>query len=118
MPLSPLITYVMGLEAAKTRKPTDAETNEMCRLLDEAMDAGGCGWSAQRLHPSGGNCVQRDFDGTPMVTDLMHNETALALARVLRQRNEGFIQTVLSTVRPAWPICAIWRSWRKSAAGR
>ena len=100
MPLSPLITYVMGLEAAKTRKPTDAETNEMCRLLNEAMDAGGCGWSAQRLHPSGGNCVQRDFDGTPMVTDLMHNETALALARVLRKRNEGFIQTVLSTSDP------------------
>jgi N-acyl-D-aspartate/D-glutamate deacylase len=100
VPLSPLITYVMGLEAAKTRKPTDGETNEMCRLLDEAMDVGGCGWSAQRLHPSGGNCVQRDFDGTPMVTDLMHNETALALARVLRRRNQGFIQTVLSTADP------------------
>ena len=56
----------MGLEAAKTRKPTEAETRQMCRLLNEAMDAGGCGWSAQRLHPSGGNCVQRDFDGTPM----------------------------------------------------
>jgi N-acyl-D-amino-acid deacylase len=97
VPLSPLITYVMGLESAKTRKPSAGETDEMCRLLDEAMDAGGCGWSAQRLHPSGGNCVQRDYDGTPMVTDLMHNETALALARVLRRRNQGFIQTVLST---------------------
>jgi N-acyl-D-amino-acid deacylase len=100
MPTASLMTYVMGLEAAKTRKPTDAETNEMCRILDEAMDAGGCGWSAQRLHPSGGNCVQRDFDGTPMVTDLMHNETAIAFARVLRRRNEGFIQTVLSTADP------------------
>jgi N-acyl-D-amino-acid deacylase len=104
VPLSPLITYVMGLEAAKTRKPTEAETEEMCRLLDEAMDAGGCGWSAQRLHPSGGNCVQRDFDGTPMVTDLMHNETALAFARVLRRRNQGFIQTVLSTADPVADI--------------
>jgi N-acyl-D-aspartate/D-glutamate deacylase len=100
VPLTPLITYVMGLEAAKTRQPTEAETAEMCRLLDEAMDAGACGWSAQRLHPSGGNCVQRDFDGTPMVTDLMHNETALAFARVLRKRNEGFIQMVLSTSDP------------------
>ncbi len=100
VPLTPLITYVMGLEAAKTRKPTDAETAEMCRLLDEAMDAGAGGWSAQRLHPSGGNCVQRDFDGTPMVTDLMHNETAVALARVLGKRNEGFIQMVLSTSDP------------------
>jgi len=30
----------------------------------------------------------------------MHNETALAFARVLRRRNEGFIQTVLSTADP------------------
>jgi N-acyl-D-amino-acid deacylase len=100
VPLTPLITYVMGLESAKTRKPTDAETDQMCRLLDEAMEAGAGGWSAQRLHPSGGNCVQRDFDGTPMVTDLMHNETALALARVLSKRGEGFIQMVLSTGDP------------------
>ena len=57
VPLAPLMTWVMGLEEAKSRKPTDAETREMCRLLNEAMDAGGCGFSAQRLHPdSGGAC--------------------------------------------------------------
>jgi len=36
--------------------------------------------------------VQADFDGTPMVTDLMHDETALALASILGERNQGFIQ--------------------------
>ena len=61
----------------------------MRRLLHEAMDRGACGWSAQRL---GRNSVQADFDGTPMVTDIMHDETALELASVLGERNEGFIQ--------------------------
>jgi N-acyl-D-aspartate/D-glutamate deacylase len=53
------------------------------------MDHGACGWSAQRF---GQNSVQADYDGTPMVTDLMHDETALEMASVLGERNEGFIQ--------------------------
>ncbi|MGO9056061.1 MAG: N-acyl-D-amino-acid deacylase family protein [Candidatus Binataceae bacterium] len=100
VPLAPLLTWVMGMEEAKKRKPTDAETREMCRLLNEAMDAGGCGFSAQRIHPDSGGAVQRDYDGTPMVTDVMHNDTAVALARVLGERNEGFIQMVYATGHP------------------
>ena len=71
VPVSPLLTWVMGLDEAKSRPPTEKEEREICRLLDEAMDAGACGWSAQRLDPNGPACVQRDFDGTPMVSDLM-----------------------------------------------
>jgi N-acyl-D-amino-acid deacylase len=90
VPMAPVMTWVMGLDEAKSgRMPTEAETREMCRLINEAMDHGACGWSAQRF---GRNSVQADYDGTPMVTDLMHDETALALARVLGERNEGFIQ--------------------------
>lgn len=100
VPVSPLLTWVMGLEAAKLRPPTEQETREICRLLDEAMDAGACGWSAQRLDPSGPACVQRDFDGTPMVSDLMADETCLALARVLGRRNEGFMQMTLVSADP------------------
>lgn len=96
MPVSPLLTWVMGLEEAKRRPPTEQEEREICRLLDEAMDAGACGWSAQRLDPNGPACVQRDFDGTPMVSDLMSDDTCLALARVLGRRNEGFIQMTLA----------------------
>ena len=69
----------------------------MRRLLHDAMDAGGCGWSAQRLHPDGPGAVQRDYDGGPMVTDVMHDETALELAEVLAERNQGFMQTALAT---------------------
>ncbi len=96
MPVSPLLTWVMGLDEAKRRPPTEQEEREICRLLDEAMDAGACGWSAQRLDPKGPACVQRDFDGTPMVSDLMSDDTCLALARVLGRRNEGFIQMTLA----------------------
>ena len=100
VPVSPLLSWVMGLEAAKTRPPTEQEEREICRLLDLAMDAGACGWSAQRLHPNGPACVQRDFDGSPMVSDLMQDDTCLALARVLGRRNEGFIQMTLVTGEP------------------
>jgi N-acyl-D-amino-acid deacylase len=90
VPMAPVMIWAMGLEAAKSgRLPTEAETKEMCRIIHDAMDHGACGWSAQRQGP---RSAQRDYDGTPMVTDLMADETALALARVLGERNEGFIQ--------------------------
>src|SRR5579871_5429007 len=62
MPTASLMTYVMGLEAAKTRPATTAEKAEMQRLLREGMDAGLCGFSIQRLGP---NSTQADYDGTP-----------------------------------------------------
>ena len=89
MPTASLMIYVMGLEAAKTRPATNAERKEMQRLLHEGMDAGLCGFSIQRLGP---NSVQSDFDGSPMVTDTMCDEDIFALAEVLRERDEGFIQ--------------------------
>lgn len=93
VPIGPLLVWVMGLEDAKSgREPTTEEMSEITRLLHEAMDAGGCGWSAQRLPPAGGMASQRDYDGTPMPTDLMSDATALHLARVLAERNEGFVQ--------------------------
>jgi N-acyl-D-amino-acid deacylase len=89
---------VLGFERAKAgARPTDAEHRELRRLLHQAMDAGGCGWSAQRLHPDGPGAVQRDYDGGPMVTDVMHDETALAFAEVLAERNQGFMQMALAT---------------------
>ncbi|HTK65177.1 MAG TPA: amidohydrolase family protein [Pseudonocardia sp.] len=93
VPLGPLLVWVMGLEAAKSgRAATSEEMTQLKAMLNEAMDAGGCGWSAQRLPPYGGMANQRDFDGSPMPTDCMPDETALELARVLADRNEGFIQ--------------------------
>ena len=90
MPTASLMTYVMGLEKAKAGEPASPEERkEMQSLLHEGMDAGLCGFSIQRLGP---DSVQADYDGTPMVTDIMHDEDILALADVLRERDEGFIQ--------------------------
>ena len=93
--LTPLLIWVMGTERAKAGElPTDEEHAEMRRLLHEAMDAGACGWSVQRM----GNDInfQRDYDGTALPTDVMHDETAYELAAVLGERNDGFMQMTLA----------------------
>ena len=93
VPIAPLMVWVMGREEAKSgRMPTDDEHRKMVQLLHEGMAAGGCGWSAQRF---GEDSVQCDYDGTPMPTDLMHQETCVEFAKVLADRNEGFIQMSL-----------------------
>src|SRR5258708_16256974 len=94
MPTASLMIYVMGLEAAKTRPATEAERAEMRRLLNEGMDAGLCGFPIQRL---GKHSAQPDFDGSPMVTDTMCDEDILNLARILRERDERFVEITQAT---------------------
>ena len=89
VPLTPLYVWVMGVEAAKSRRPTDAELTEMRQLMHEALDAGACGWSAQVTGEFGD---QRDYDGSPMITDLMTQEEMLSFACVLGERDEGYMQ--------------------------
>jgi N-acyl-D-aspartate/D-glutamate deacylase len=90
IPLSPLLVWVMGLEEAKTgRRFTESEEQQVRRLVNEAMDIGACGWSLQHL---GQVSIQPDYDGTPMVTDIMDEENILFFGRLLAERNEGFIQ--------------------------
>ena len=95
VPLTPLYAWVMGYDEAKRRRPTGAELEQMCGLMHEAMDAGACGWSAQVLGP---DSLQRDYDGTPMITDLIPEEELLVFARVLADRDEGSIE--LSVLAP------------------
>jgi N-acyl-D-aspartate/D-glutamate deacylase len=98
--VNPLLIWVMGLDDAKAgRKPTEREHAEMAQLLNEAMDAGACGWSTQTLGTPGdpraetqGGAAQSDWDGTPMPSDVMWPETHEVLARVLGERGEGFIE--------------------------
>ena len=64
VPVTPLMIWVMGLDAAKSRAATDAERREMQRLLDEAMASGACGFSVQRARrelPARG--LRRHADG-------------------------------------------------------
>lgn len=108
VPLNPLLIWTLGLDDAKAgRKPTDAEHAQMAKLLNEAMDAGACGWSAQSLGQPGepgtetqGGAAQNDFDGTPMPTDVMWPETRMAMAKVLGERGEGFIALSMGLAGP------------------
>jgi N-acyl-D-amino-acid deacylase len=85
----PILYWVMGVDAAKSRPPTAGEQAEIDGLLCEALDHGACGWSMQRM---GEWTAQTDFDGTPMATDTMREEDLLALGRVLAGRGAGFIE--------------------------
>ena len=93
VPLAPLMIYVMGLEEAK-RRPAASEMARMLQLMDESLDAGACGWSAQR---TGAHSIQADYDGTPMVTDTMTESDLLAFAPRSGARGEGFIQLTNAT---------------------
>ncbi len=90
VPLAPLYQYVVGADKAKEFRATDDEIEQMCGLVREAMEAGGCGWSSQ-ISGDIGN-VQRDYDGTPMVTDEMTEREIIAFSRVLRDMGRGTTQ--------------------------
>lgn len=97
MPLNPLLIYVMGVAAAKSRQPTAAEMAEMHRLINEGMDHGAIGISASVMGEQGNSHV--DNDGTPMPTDLLARETIVGLSRALIERGEGVVQ-LFSNVGP------------------
>jgi hypothetical protein len=89
VPISPIMVWVMGVDAAKSgRPPTADETTQMQRILDEGLEAGGCGWGVQRL---GEFSNQADFDGSPMPTDVMGDDLILAFGEVSRRRDQGTI---------------------------
>ena len=96
LPVNPLLVWVLGLDAAKAgAKPTEEQNREIARLLDEALTAGACGWSAQCLGRPGepdGRYPQGDHDGTPMPSDIMWPDTRRVLAEVLGERGTGFMQ--------------------------
>lgn len=91
MPLNPLMMYVMGVDAAKSRAANPEEMAEMQRLMREGLDAGGCGWSAQLGSEIE---VQRDYDGTLMITNTMTEQDLVSFAHVLRDVGRGFIQCI------------------------
>lgn len=97
--INPLLTYVMG-EDAKKRPATAEENAELAELLNEALAAGACGWSALRCPPDAYSSVHRDHDGTSFPSDLMSNDTAFALADVMARRNTGFMQIMMVTNDP------------------
>jgi N-acyl-D-aspartate/D-glutamate deacylase len=90
VPLAPLYTYVVGIEKAKAQRASDDELERMCQLVLEGMEAGGCGWSSQIAGDMFN--VQLDYDGSPMVTDMMTEREVVAFSRALRRIGRGTTQ--------------------------
>ncbi len=90
VPLAPIYGYVIGIDEAKQREATDEELQQMCDLVTEGMDAGGCGISVQIFGVEGN--VQLDYDGTPMVTDLMSKRDLAAFSRAMGSTGRGTSQ--------------------------
>lgn len=90
VPLAPIYGYVVGIDEAKKRQATDAELKQMCDLVVEGMEVGGCGISVQILGLEGN--VQLDYDGTPMVTDLISERDLTAFARAMGSTGRGISQ--------------------------
>src|SRR5215831_13327513 len=92
-PIAPAVAYVMGgFDDAKKRFPNEQEMATIIRHYHEAVDAGAAGWSAQRLVPESRVSVQRDYDGTPMITDILPDDFYLELGKSLGEKNDGCIQ--------------------------
>jgi N-acyl-D-aspartate/D-glutamate deacylase len=92
-PIAPAVAYVMGgFDEGKKRFPNDKEMQAIVRGFHEAMQAGAVGWSAQRLVPESRASVQRDYDGTPMITDILPDEFYLTMAKALGEEGRGCIQ--------------------------
>lgn len=89
-PMGALTVYAMdSYEQAKKQRPNGEQLQKLKKMLHECMDDGAVGFSYQRL---GQNSIQPDFDGTPMVTDVMSDEEGYAMAEVLAERGDGQIQ--------------------------
>ncbi len=98
VPVTPLVAYAMGgFTEAKKRLPNEKEVQTSIRLFHEAMQAGAIGWGAQRLFPESTASVQRDYDGTPMISDVLPDDFYLAMARALQDYDAGFIQITQSS---------------------
>jgi len=92
VPVTPLVSYVMGgWTEAKSRFPNDKEMSEIQRLFHEAMAAGAGGWATQRLISDEAS-VQRDYDGSLMVSDMLPDEFYLTMAKALGQYDRGCTQ--------------------------
>lgn len=84
VPISPLRSYVMGIDEARSRtEMTKSELDKMRALLREAMDAGAFGYSNHR------SLEDRHEDGGPLPSHVSSKEEILALAEIVAEYGVG-----------------------------
>jgi N-acyl-D-amino-acid deacylase len=88
-PLTPFRHFVMG-EASMERAATAQETQGICALLGEAIDAGAFGFSSTVLNQHMG------FGGRPLACRNASPAEYTAYSNVLREKNKGAIEIALT----------------------
>ena len=88
LPHAALRVYVMGERGANREPATEADIAEMCRLLDEALNAGALGLATSRT------IFHRSSDGKAVPTLDASDAELIALAGVLRAHGKGVFQIV------------------------
>jgi len=78
------------------------------------MDAGCAGWSVAAL---GEHSIQPDYDGTPMVTDVMKRRGGLRVPEVLRERRRGHRAADVCADRQGEPRRHVQRRARPEVVG-
>ncbi|HRX39725.1 MAG: amidohydrolase family protein [Parvularculaceae bacterium] len=84
----PLRVYVMGERATANEHATEDDLKKMRSLLDEALDAGACGFSIGRSD------VHRTADGDWTPSSEAAREELIALAGAMKGRKRGVLQAV------------------------
>ena len=114
--LSPRCSSGSWARAAKAGElPTDAEHEEMRRLLHEAMDAGAGGWSAQRLEPASGASRATGLRRHPDDDRRHARRDVLRACRSARRTQRGLYTDDLCQGRRAQPF-VLRAAGRPSAA--
>jgi N-acyl-D-amino-acid deacylase len=88
-PLAPFRTYVLRQQSSE-RSSTAAETVQIEKLLEEAMEAGAWGWSTTAIPSHIG------YQGKPFAARLASHEELAVYARILKKLNRGIIELALT----------------------
>ena len=89
------MSYVIGVENAKKRPATAEEIANIKDPLREAMACGAAELGAQILEETS---AQRDYHGTPTITDAMPKDDSYQFGSVLNKFGRGFMQVT----GPSW----------------
>lgn len=88
LPHAALRVYVMGERGANREPATAEDIEQMCALLEQALDAGAMGIATSRT------LFHRSSDGKPIPTLEASNEELMALATTLGRKGKGVFQIV------------------------
>lgn len=88
VPHAALRVYVMGQRGVERQTATPDDIAEMCRLLEDALDAGALGIATSRT------IFHRSSDGRAIPTLDASDAELIALANVLRAKGKGVFQIV------------------------